>query len=430
MKGIRLPVPLRLYRGVTSAAALLTPAWLGYRVREGKEDPARLPERRGIASAARPRGPLIWVHGASVGEIVSVLPLIERLAGRGYGILLTSGTLTSSRIAARRAHPSVIHQFMPLDAHRFVGRFLDHWKPDLVLLAESELWPNLMSELGRRNTPLVLVNGRLSRRSAERWAHLPKSARALLSRVDLCLAQSRDDAARFKALGAPRVEVVGNLKFDAPAPPADAKSLDRMSVECGNRPIFLAASTHPGEDEIVLAAHQRLAQEIPDLLTIIAPRHPERGTDVRLLAEAAHLAAVQRSEGYLPDGGTEIYVADTIGELGLFYRLAPVVFMGGSLVRHGGQNPIEPAKLGAVALHGPHVWNFGSIYARLDERHGAALVQNDGDIAQCVSALLFDGHLHAQTAATARQVVDQLGGALDRTLSAIEPYLLHIRLAR
>ncbi|GGF60728.1 3-deoxy-D-manno-octulosonic acid transferase [Azorhizobium oxalatiphilum] len=429
MRGRPLPVPLRLYRGAASAATLLAPAWLRYRISKGKEDPARIGERRGITRQERPFGPLIWVHGASVGEIVSVLPLVERIVGRGFHILLTSGTLTSSRVAARRAPRGVIHQFVPLDAPSFVRRFLGHWKPDLVLLAESELWPNLMTELDRRGTAVVMVNGRLSQRSAERWARLPRSARALLSRVDLCLAQTPEDGARFKALGAPRVEVAGNLKFDVPAPPADSNLLGRLQAVIGHRPVLLAASTHPGEDEVVLEAHRHIRTQLPDLITLIAPRHPERGSDIMALAEGAGLAAAQRSHGQLPHGETEIYVADTIGELGLFYRLAPVAFLGGSLVRHGGQNPIEPAKIGSVVLHGPHVWNFGAVYARLDGDQGSVQVGDAEDMARAALDIFLTPGTHERIAHAAWHAVEALSGALDRTLAAVEPYLLQIRLA-
>ncbi|QTL06116.1 3-deoxy-D-manno-octulosonic acid transferase [Aquabacter sp. L1I39] len=411
-------------------AGLLTPAWLGYRVRKGKEDPSRLSERRGFASAERPRGTLVWVHGASVGEIISVMPLVERLVERGFSCLLTSGTLTSSRIVARRAPRGVIHQFIPLDAPRFVARFLDHWKPDLALIAESELWPNLLAEIGRRGTPLVMVNARLSQRSAQRWGRLPRSASALLARVDLCLAQTRDDAVRFKGLGAPRVEVAGNLKFDVPPPPVDPAALDAMLRHLRDRPVFLAASTHPGEEEAIAQVHLALREEIPGLLTVIVPRHPERGEAVRVIAEQAGLPALSRTSGHMPDEGIEIYVADTIGELGLFYRLAPVVFVGGSLARHGGQNPIEAAKLGAVVLHGPHVWNFGLVYDRLDAEGGAGLVNSADDIIESVLSQYADPTLHARTAEAARRTTAALSGALDRTLSAIEPYLVQLRLGR
>lgn len=429
MRANGLPVPLHLYRGVTTAAAMLAPAWLAHRVRKGKEDPRRLAERRGVASAPRPKGPLIWAHGASVGEVLSILPLIERLAERGFHVLLTSGTLTSSRIVARRNHPAIIHQFVPLDARKFVGRFLDHWRPDLALLAESELWPNLMTEVARRGTPLVLVNARLSDRSTERWTRLPKSARSLLGTVDLCLAQSREDADRFRALGAPRVQPVGNLKFDVPPPGAEPEALEEMQAQVADRPVLLAASTHPGEDEMVLEAHLSLREALPGLLTIIAPRHPERGPDIETLAAEAGLSAIRREAGYLPGEVTEIYVADTIGELGIFYRLAPVVFVGGSLVRHGGQTPIEAAKLGAVVIHGPHVWNFGALYAQLDQSSGAIPVSDARSLAQAVLDQFSDHDFHLRTAHAAWTATEALSGALDRTLSAIEPYLAQIRLA-
>lgn len=422
------PLTLRTYAGLASCAALLAPIWLAHRVRKGKEDAARLAERRGQASQARPNGPLVWIHGASVGEIISVLPLSERLLERGFACLITSGTLTSSRIVAQRGHHDLIHQFIPLDAPRFVSRFLDHWQPDLALIAESELWPTLFRQLGRRAIPMVLVNARLSQRSAKRWARLPGTAKALLGHADIALAQTPDDADRLRALGAPRVEVTGNLKFDAPAPPADPSALAALTRRIGSRPLFLAASTHPGEESIVIAAHLRLREALPGLLTVIAPRHPERGTQVRQEAEAAGLRALQRTTDSLPGALTEIYVADTIGELGLFYRLAPIVLMGGSLVRHGGQNPIEAAKLDAVVLHGPHVWNFADLYSHLDQRGGAVPVETQDDLVAAVLSYATDPALHVGTCEAARAFTLALGGALERTLSAIEPYLVQLRL--
>lgn len=430
MRSTGSTVPLRVYRSLTAAASVLAPAWLAHRVRKGKEDPRRLAERRGIASAARPKGPLVWVHGASVGEVLSILPLTERLLERGFRVLLTSGTLTSSRLVAQRGHPDLIHQFVPLDARRFVSRFLHHWKPDLALMAESELWPNLMGELSRRGTPLILVNGRLSERSSERWARLPRSAHTLLGTVDLCLAQSEEDAARFHALGAPRVTATGNLKFDVPPPDADPEGFAEMQQQVGERPVLLAASTHPGEDEVVIETHLRLREALPGLLTIIVPRHPERGEAIEAIAAEAQLPSVRRATGYLPGDATEIYVADTIGELGIFYRLSPVVFVGGSLVQHGGQTPIEAAKLGAVVLHGPHVWNFGALYAQLDAQGGALPVSDSESLAGAIMDLFSDHDFYLRTAEAAWRTTETLGGALDRTLSAIEPYLAQIRLAR
>ena len=424
----RLPLTLQIYRGLTRMAAPLAGPFLNWRLKRGKEDAQRIGERRGVPGLPRPPGPLIWVHAASVGEFVSVLSLLERIRARGIAVLLTSGTVTAARIAAQRLPQGVLHQFVPLDVPMFVETFFDHWRPNLALIAESEFWPNLITEGRRRGIPFVLVNGRLSDRSYSRWRLARRSAAALLSRIDLCLAQESEIAERFEELGAKRVMTTGNLKFDMPPPPAEPAQLSTLERSMRNRPIVLAASTHPGEEAIVIDAHLRVRRLVPSLLTIIAPRHPERGAQVVDLAEEMGAVPVMRSRGHVPDRGTEIYVADTIGELGLFYRLAPIVFMGGSLVRHGGQNPIEPAKLDRAILHGPHVGNFSAIYAQLNRNRGAATVTDAESLAKSIALLLDDTELVRSMAASAHATVDKLGGALDRTVTAIEPYLVQLRL--
>ncbi|GLK71964.1 3-deoxy-D-manno-octulosonic acid transferase [Ancylobacter dichloromethanicus] len=430
MARARSPFLVRLYRAATWLAPPLVRLLLARRLKRGKEDGTRLGERYGRASAPRPRGALVWVHGASVGEMIAVLPLIERLRGRGFRVLFTSGTLTSAQLAQSRLPPDVPHQFVPLDSPLFVRRFLRHWRPDLVLLVESELWPNLIIEVNARGTPLVMVNARMSPASFANWRRVQGSVSALLSRVDLCLAQGPEDGERLIQLGAPRVTVTGNLKFDAPPPPVDIAAFDALRTATAGRVVFIAASTHPGEEEIVIEAHQRLAKELPNLLTIIAPRHPERGVAVVELATAAGCPAVLRSDGYRPDKGTAIYVADTIGELGLFYRLGPVALLGGSLVRKGGQNPIEPIKLDTAILHGPNVTNFNALYARLDEAGGAAPVTDARSLAAAAYMLLADGASRGRMIAAGQATVENFGGALERTLAAIDPYLVQIRLER
>lgn len=430
MARARSPLLVRLYRTATWLATPFVGLLLARRLKRGKEDGTRLTERYGRASAPRPRGPLVWVHGASVGEMIAVLPLIERLRARGFRVLFTSGTLTSARLAQARLPPDVPHQFVPLDSPLFLRRFLKHWRPDLVLLVESELWPNLILEVNARSTPLVLVNARMSPSSFANWRRVHSSVSALLARVDLCLAQGAEDGERLRQLGAPRVTVTGNLKFDAPPPPVDIAAFDALRLATAGRVVFVAASTHPGEEEIVIEAHQRLAKELPNLLTVIAPRHPERGTTVVQLATAAGCPAVLRSDGYRPDKGTAIYVADTIGELGLFYRLGPVALLGGSLVRKGGQNPIEPIKLDTAILHGPHVINFNALYARLDEAGGAALATDGRSLAAAIYMLLADGASRQKMIAAAQVTVESFGGALERTLGAIDPYLVQIQLER
>ncbi|WP_029351365.1 3-deoxy-D-manno-octulosonic acid transferase [Bosea sp. 117] len=426
----RTTLPIRLYRMATRLATPFVRLMLAGRLRRGKEDPARLGERFGIASAPRPKGPLIWVHGASVGEMIAVMPLMDRLRARGFRVLLTSGTVTSARLAADRLPPDIVHQFVPLDSPRFLRRFLKHWRPDLVLLVESELWPNLIMEVNARGTPLMLVNARMSPRSFAKWLRLKRSVAALLARVDMCLVQGRGDGDRLASLGATRVSVTGNLKFDSPPPPVDLVAFDALRKATQGRQMLVAASTHPGEEEIIIAAHAMLRPSLPRLLTIIAPRHPERGLDVVRAAQDLQMPAVLRSDGFLPDRGTQIYVADTIGELGLFYRLCPVAFLGGSLIRHGGQNPIEPIRLEAAILHGPTVTNFEELYARLDENAGAEQVTDANTLADAAYALMTDETHRRRMVGAAQATIDSFSGALERTLAAIDPYLVQIRLER
>ena len=426
----RLPAALRAYRLLSAGMAPLAPLLLAERRRRGKEHPARLYERRGLARQQRPRGPLVWIHGASVGEFASVMPLIARIAERGFNVLVTTGTVTSAELAEQRLPPGIIHQFVPLDVPYFVRRFLAHWRPDLALFVESDLWPNRIVEAARRRIPIVLVNGRLSHNSFRRWQRLPAAIINLLQRFDLCLARSSADAERLSALGAPRVVTAGDLKLDVPPPSCDAGKLAVLRQAIGGRPVIAAASTHEGEESAIVAAHARLRRDFPGLLTLIAPRHPERGARVVELTTAAGLNAGLRTQGDLPDANIDIYVADTVGELGLIYRLAPVVFVGGSLVHHGGQNPIEPAKLGAAILHGPHVWNFADLYAALDRNLGSECVEDHNRLAERFGALLAHPAARQSAAQAAQATVEGLSGALERTLQSLEPYLMQLRLGR
>jgi 3-deoxy-D-manno-octulosonic-acid transferase len=421
---------LRAYQLLSTLATPLAPTLLARRLKRGKEDPARLDERYGASRIDRPRGPLVWVHGASVGELLAVGPLVERIRSKDFAVLCTSGTVSSAQVAEQRFPKTVIHQFVPIDAPRFVERFFDHWKPDLALFVESDLWPNLIITAKERNVPLILVNGRVSERSFNRWRIVPSTIGSLLRRFDLCLAQSAGHAARYRDLGAPRITTTGNLKLDVPEPPADAAALAALRTAVGDRPTIAAASTHAGEETALIEAHRRLRNTFPRLLTIIVPRHPDRGPGIVEIANAAGLSTTLRSRDAQPDRDDDIYVVDTMGELGLVYRVAPIVFVGGSLASHGGQNPIEPIKLGAAILHGPHVWNFSEIYAALDAAHGADLVADVGKLAVRLGALLKDAGQRDALVAAARETVKTLGGALERTLAALDPYLVDIRMGR
>jgi 3-deoxy-D-manno-octulosonic-acid transferase len=423
-----LPMTLRLYQQLSAAAVPLAPALIKRRLKQGKEDPARVGERRGMSADVRPHGPLVWIHGASVGEVLAAAALIERLRALNLRILLTSGTVTSAAIVAKRFPADIIHQYVPYDSPRYVARFLDHWKPSLALFIESDLWPNLILSSAARRLPMVLINGRMSHRSFPRWRKITSTISALLGRFDVCLAQSDVDAERFAALGSRNVITTGNLKLDVPAPPADAVKLERLMSVTRGRPIIVAASTHPGEEEILLDVHKTLAGFFPQLLTVIVPRHPDRGEAIARIITESGLHAGLRSHEELPTATNDIYVADTMGELGLFYRLAPIVFMGGSLVPHGGQNPIEAIKLGASIVHGPHVFNFTDVYQALDQAGGARQADRQEALVKQLGQLLADPVAREASTLASTRVVEQLGGALDRTMIALEPYLLQLRL--
>ncbi len=424
----RLPLTLRAYALLTTAAAPLVPYFLERRLRRGKEHPQRMAERRGEAAAKRPAGTLVWVHGASVGELAAAIPLIERLRADRLNILVTTGTVTLAAFASTRLPHGVIHQFVPLDAPGFVAKFLDHWRPDLALFVESDLWPNMIMAAAGRGVPLIVINGRMSARSFERWRYMPDTIEALLKRLDLCLVRTQVDAERFAALGAPRITTTGNLKLDVPLLPVDTDKLAKLTAAVAGRPLIAAASTHLGEETAVIDTQRRLKSTFRGLLTILVPRHPERGQGIASAIAAAGLTSALRSRGQLPHAGTDIYIADTLGELGLVYRVAPIVFMGGSLIPHGGQNPIEPAKFGAAILHGPHVANFADIYAALDRAKGAELVPDGDRLPVRVGALLKDDAERRRVSTAAKATVDLLGGALERTLTALEPYLMQLRL--
>lgn len=418
---------LPLYRVATRLAAPLAAGLLAARAARAREDPARLGERFGRASLPRPEGPLVWLHGASIGESLVLLPLVKRLIARGLNALVTTGTTSSAAVLADRMPAGALHQFVPLDAPQFVDRFLDHWRPDLLVLSESELWPNIIGAMKRRGAPVAVVNARISPRSFKRWRRAPRAAQALLQEIDVCVAQSQADAARLIHLGAPRVQVAGNLKFDTPAPPADHAELGALAGEIGARPVWVAASTHPGEEEICLAAHVALRERFPDLLTIVAPRDARRGPAIAARAAGRGLAAGLRSAGARPGAATQIYVADTFGEMGLWYRLANVVFVGNSLNGGRGQNPIEPIRLGGAVLHGPSVEAFADAYDALDSRGGALGVADASTLAAALDGVLSDAAALRAMARAGQSVVEDLTGATERVLQALEPYIVHLK---
>lgn len=403
------PIGLKLYRAASWASAPVARMLLERRLREGKEDAARLRERTGEAGRSRPQGSLTWIHGASVGESLSVLPLVARMKAQdpALNVLVTTGTVTSAKLMAERLPAGAIHQFIPVDHPRFVRGFLDHWRPDKVLFVESEFWPNLLIETRRRARFMALVNGRVSPKSFEEWKGKPQTIRYLLSQFDFLIAQDRQNAERLSALAGRAVPSFGNLKNAAPPLPGDSLEETRILAQIEGRPFWLAASTHPGEEEAIYSAHRALKAEFPKLLTVIAPRHPGRGEEVAALAATQGLSARRRSRGQPISAGTDVYVADTLGELGLFYRISNIAFVGGSLVEKGGHNPLEPARLASAILHGPHIFNFVETYADMRGAGGAALVRNDRDLALAIKRLFADDKTRYAMAAAARAAAEK-----------------------
>ncbi len=387
------------------AATLAVPAlrlMLRRRVGRGKEIAARLDERRGIDASPRPPGRLVWLHAASVGETVSLLPVVAALRRQRVTVLVTTGTVTSARLFAQRC-PDALHRFVPLDVPRWAARFLDHWRPDAAAFVESELWPNLLAACRARRIGLMLLNARLSRRSAAGWARTPGFARQVIGSFDSILARSEADAGRFTALGGRNVAVFGDLKFAAGALPADPAELARLRTVLGGRPAWLAAATHPGEEDVAATVHRRLAPRHPGLVTAVAPRHPERGAAI-----GAALDAPRRSIGADPAPG--LWIADTLGELGLLYRLIPIVFMGKSLVGQGGQNPLEPARLGCAVAAGPNMANFADAASVL--QGGGALTRIDDveGLANWVDAMLRDPVRRAALGEAGRAAIEGSAG--------------------
>jgi 3-deoxy-D-manno-octulosonic-acid transferase len=420
-------VSARLYGLLTDAGGPAFRALVAARRSRGKEDPERFAERFGVASRPRPPGPLVWIHGASVGEAASVLPLAHALLERdpALHVLVTTGTLASAAMLGRRLPPRALHQFVPLDRRSWVRRFLAHWRPGLAIWVESELWPNLVQQTQRSAVPTALVNARVSERSFRRWQMAPQLAAELLNGFAVILAQEEAHAARLRTLGAAHAKCVGNLKFAAPPLPFDQPALTSLRDAVRGRPLWLAASTHGGEEEVVVAVHRRLSRQHPALLTILAPRHPDRADAVAALLAREGLVCARRSRGEPIAPATEIYLADTVGEMGLFFRLAPVAFVGGSLVPAGGHNPIEAARLGCAVVSGPRVANLADIYALLHGAGAASIAEDAGSLASAVHRLIEDPAARMAQVGAAEAVVRRQDGVLAAVLAELEPLLGH-----
>jgi 3-deoxy-D-manno-octulosonic-acid transferase len=412
------------YRVATDLAAPAISLYLRRRLATGREDPARFSERLGEASRPRPPGQLVWCHAASVGEAMSVLSLLRALRASypSLTFLLTTGTVTSAKLLEKRLPEGVLHQYMPVDRAPYVQKFLDHWQPDLALWMESELWPNMVMALKQRKIPALLLNGRMSEKSFHHWRYARVWIEELLSAFPLCLAQTADERERFMKLGAKDVRYIGNLKYAAEPLSFDFSLLEHLSLQIGKRPVWLMASTHAGEDEIALAVHTYCAKRWPDLLTIIVPRHPTRGDAIAKLIAARGLNGERRSKNLPILRNTHVYLADTMGELGLLYQLAPIVCIGGSFV-WGGHNPIEAAQLKRAIVFGPRMTNFAAIAEEMVAAGAARQVADAESLAPIIASWLEQPDKVAAMAEKAGILAAQKHGVLEAILETLKQWM-------
>ncbi len=418
-----MPKPTPLFGVYKGATRLLAPlAWrkVSRKLAAAGVPPERMHERLGNASLPRPAGSLIWFHAASVGECLSVLSLIQRLGERlpGAQFLITSGTPTSAALVAQRMPPRTRHQYAPLDAPGPVGRFLNHWRPEAGLFVESELWPLMLAESHARGTRLALLNGRLSRKSVEGWQKFPDTARFVLSRFHTLIAQTRATANDLIAMGADpdTVRVGGNLKASAAPPPVRDDLLAEMRTQLNGRPVWVGSSTHAGEEGTLIDAHRQLLHRHPDLCLILVPRHPERGDVVDQLLAGSGLRHTRRSTGGTIRPDTQVYLADTLGETGTWYALAPMGFLGATLVDKGGHNPFEPALAGVAITAGPHRDNAADAYAGLTAAKGLTACADAPSLAAQIDQWMEDPLALDQTRNNARRFAETQNQNLDQVI--------------
>ncbi len=367
-------------------------------------------------------GPVIWVHAVSVGETIAAGPLVRRLLAKDLGatILMTAMTDTGLAQARKMFGDRVAYAYAPYDTPGSIRRFLNHVNPGILVILETEIWPNMIRQCRRRHVPVFLINARLSERSARGYERVRRFAAAVMKSISWVAAQAERDAERFQRIGvaAHRVEVTGSVKFDVDIPDdvRMASTVVRKTLE--GRKVWIAGSTHGGEDEQLLSTHQRILEQHSDALLIIVPRHPERFDSVAAMAEEMGLSVARRSKNQSPQSA-QVYLGDTMGELMMLYGASDIAFVGGSLIERGGHNPLEPAAWGIPVFSGPYVFNFETIYERLLADHGVQMVEGSDDLARAVSRLMSDAEECRAFGARALTVVNKNRGALDKVVEGI-----------
>lgn len=412
---------ITLYRFLSILFAPLIDAYLWIRKLNHKEDPLRFKERSGYASCARPKGSLIWLHCASVGESNSAIPLINKLLADypKAHILFTSGTTSSAKEIAKKLPARVIHQFVPVDKFFSVKRFLSHWQPDFAIFVESEIWPNLISLTRKSGCKMALINARISEKSYKNWIFWHKFGFNILKNFDICFAQSKKDQERFRNLGLESY-FEGNLKSICVMPEIDLNKLNNLKNLIGKRKVWLAASTHRGEEELIIKTHLELKKNYPDILTIIAPRHPKRKNEITSLIPSSLSYQIRSEDGIIADS-TDIYIADTLGELGLFYNLAGIALVGGSLIDNiGGHTPYEAIKSGCVPISGSYVANFEEVYEQLKESKSCLIAINQIQLVKDLLNLLSDNILYLSILENGKKVMNSNYQILEKIINKLD----------
>ena len=390
------------------------------RLSDGKETKGRTNERYGKTRIKNISNKLVWIHAASVGESLSIIPIVKEMIKNKYfdTILITTGTTSSSEIIEQKLGDHVIHQFVPFDIIVYVKRFLNHWKPSLAIFVESEIWPNIIYETKKINIPLIILNGRMTFKTFKRWSLLGSFSKKLFSNFDACCTQNNDSTIFYKKLGIINTEFTGNLKFAHHDIKIDEKSYGDLKKTSKNRIIFLAASTHDGEENIIKNVSLNISQVHKNLLTIIVPRHPQRKN---ILAEVKGNKIAVRSKKEKITKNTLFYIADTIGELNLFYKLANIIFVGGSMINHGGQNPIEAAYYGKTILHGKNIQNFTDVYEILKLMKLTEQVENERQLELFVNRLIdnYKNRNSNQTKRVATSLKKEGNEAVNKSMNVI-----------
>ena len=422
---------LKSYSTVTRAVAPALPLWLHIRAQKGREIPGRLAERYGISEYDRPDGKLVWMHAASVGESQMLMPLLRRIRHEmpGTHILMTTGTVTSAELLARQLPDNTVHQYIPADHPKTVKSFLSHWQPDLAIFAESELWPNIIMQSRDQAIPMVLLNARMSAKSIRRWEKYGKeSGRALLACFDLILAADRQTADRLISLTGQDIENTGNLKDAAPTLIFDPDEARGLKTQIGRRPVWCAASTHKGEEDLIAAAVAEIKKKKPGALLLLAPRHPERVPDIMQVFFRAGLKVHKRSDGCSISDVTDVFIFDIIGKTGLMYATAPVSFIGGSLIKGlSGHNPLEPARLGSAVITGNHTASFADTYMALLAFGGAKRILTPADIAPAVLHLMNNEDARTAQVDAALRYAKSRDAVLDYVWDQLLPLLPEVK---